>query len=272
MNNYLTCEHCGYLNEASSEYLVFCGSCKRKLVNNFREWRKTHPERGLHEFHQEMCENQEDLRKYENSNESGKSAEKKKKATRVAILAALSFIALLSVFYSIYSFSFTLSDDNWTKELYGDYGLVVETPLKLEPVSAPVSIANASLIQDIQAFSSNPSSDFLLIAISTNFRPEANQVELQAGISNFIHLTANAPGISDFKVSQKETEISGNKGFEQRGSFIKNGEAKEFLGLGITKGHLLWQIMTVYNKGDEVLKKQAERIIKSVEINYNTVS
>lgn len=266
MNKYLKCESCGFFNEASSEYLVFCESCKRKLPNNFRAWRNTHHEGSLYEFHLEVCQTSDPLQKKEPliSKESEKPTKKYKKGILIVALATVSVLLMLFIFQR---FLGEASTENWTKEICGDYGLTLLSPLKLVPVNAPVSIANASLIQDIQAFSSDPASDFLLIAISTNFKPETDQIELQAGISNFIEHTANAPGISNFSVSQKETEISGIRGFEQSGSFTKNGVAKEFLGVGVTKDNFLWQIMTVYDKGNEELKSRAAQILKYAEIN-----
>lgn len=265
MSNYLKCASCGFLNEASSEYLVFCESCKRKLPNNFRAWRNTHPEGTLHEFHQEACVSGDTSlpKESDNSNASEKTNKIYKKGIAVALFISVSVFLILYIFQRLTVNPLT---ESWTKEVYGDYGLTLLSPVKLQPVNAPISIANLSSIQDIQAFSSDPTSDFLLIAISTNFRPETDQIELQAGISNFIEQTANAPGISNFTVSQRETEISGNKGFEQTGSFVKNGVSKEFIGVGVSNGHFLWQIMTVYVKDDEEMKKQAVQIINNAEI------
>lgn len=48
--NILKCEHCGYPNELSSEYLTFCGQCGKKLEGNYTAWLKENPSKSFEDF------------------------------------------------------------------------------------------------------------------------------------------------------------------------------------------------------------------------------
>src|SRR6185295_6767562 len=50
MMYYLKCENCGFLNPLLTEYLVFCTSCQKKLVNNFHDWQKSNPDKTFDDF------------------------------------------------------------------------------------------------------------------------------------------------------------------------------------------------------------------------------
>ncbi len=52
---YLKCENCGHLNELKTEYLTFCTSCKKKMTNNFTEWKKRNPGKSFEDYKQLMC-------------------------------------------------------------------------------------------------------------------------------------------------------------------------------------------------------------------------
>jgi hypothetical protein len=38
--NFLICDNCQYKNTVTSERIVFCNGCQKKLANNYLDWKK----------------------------------------------------------------------------------------------------------------------------------------------------------------------------------------------------------------------------------------
>ena len=277
MKYFLSCPHCAFPNDATSEFLTFCEECKKKLPNNFREWKKSHPDLELRDFHLQACITNPVFTPLSQKDESRPKARRKVWPLVMATVALLS-LAFLFLFPSIYRNSqlilylkTTLLADasfNWHRQTYGDYGLSLESPVELEEIPNPGSLPQGA-IRKIQIYQSDLSGPLSLVALSTEFSPEIGTVNLQASISGFINQIRSMPGITNFSVSQKETSLSGCDGFEQSGSYLHDGQPKSFLSVGVTKGYVLWQIMVVCDRNQE-MEDAARRIIDSLEILYNT--
>ena len=74
---YLKCKHCNHLNEVKSEYLVVCGLCNRKLVDNYKDWKVKHPEKSFEDFQREVCLTEEQVKKGDTIKPTGKRGNKK---------------------------------------------------------------------------------------------------------------------------------------------------------------------------------------------------
>lgn len=280
MKYYLTCPNCGFYNDASSEFLIFCDQCKKKMPNNYREWTKSHPELGLEDFHRAQCTTEIP------SEIPVPNADKSPSAVKFLWLKVVSallilFVSLSLIFPSIYRDSQlilyfrTLIDSlpmsmDWERQVYGDYGLSVESPVRLNAMDMPVPIELEILINDIQSYSSELDKPLSVMVISTAFNPQIGQVNLQASITGFLNQIRAIPGISDFKVSQNATSVSGYEGYEQAGSFLQKGKSKAFISIGVTRGLILWQAMVVYDADSANYKEAARRVIDSIEILYNS--
>ena len=278
MKYYLNCQNCDYYNEVSSEYLTFCESCKKKLIGNFREWQKFNPDKGLVDFKLEECIEESKIPLSEEIYEPKEL--KSKKIWLKVLISALVILGLMLVFFpSIYKNSqlllyfSTLNDKeshfNWEQKQYGDYGLYFDSPVKLKPLALNIPAQHASLLKELQSYSSDPDASIAVMAISTEFNPNIGSVNLQASISSFIKQIKSLPGISNLRLSQTETSISGIDGYEQKGTFLQDGKPKAFISIGVTKGMILWQVMVVYDDKNDSLEEAKERIINSIEILYN---
>lgn len=49
------CDHCGHLNPLSSEHLIFCEGCNRKLLHNYTDWHARFPLKTFQDFKLEQC-------------------------------------------------------------------------------------------------------------------------------------------------------------------------------------------------------------------------
>jgi hypothetical protein len=280
MKYYLTCPNCGFSNDASSEFLIFCDRCKKKLPNNFRDWLKNNPEQHLDAFHLEECitEIPEDSSKHEPENSSTRVRHIWAKVFLVSLLLLFSILLIfpstyrdsqLILYFKTLINSFSMNMD-WKREVYGDYGLSIESPVRLKSMDIPVPLELEMLLNDIQSYSSELDGPLSVMVISTDFNPQIGRVNLQASITGFLNQIRAMPGISNFKVSQRETSVSGYEGYEQVGSFLQNGRPKSFISIGVARGLILWQAMVVCDADNAEYEEAAQRTIESIEILYNS--
>jgi hypothetical protein len=186
------------------------------------------------------------------------------------VVAGLAFISINNLLNSAKKFE--AISLNWERGVYGDYGLSVDCPVKVENYSMKIPPTQSLLIENLQAFASDPEKELSVMFISTEFNKRVGQVHVQSSISGFINQIKSMPGISEFNVNQKQTTVSGIRGFEQSGTFLNNGIPASFKSVGVSKGLVLWQIMVVNINGDERLEEARERLFKSIEILYNTAT
>ena len=58
-------------------------------------------------------------------------------------------------------------------------------------------------------------------------------------------------------------------GFLQKGTYQQNGVEAEFMNAGFAKGIIIWQVIVVYQKDDDVGRIAAKRVINSIEIHQD---
>ena len=133
--HYLKCNNCGHLNEVKSEYQIFCTECNKKLENNYTDWLKRNQEGTFEDFKKLICVSEKDIRQ--------STAEPKPKPRKLKYW--IGFAVTFAIFYAIAQFggeaiikffksektANEVLDQKWIKETYGDFGLTVETPIKL---------------------------------------------------------------------------------------------------------------------------------------------
>lgn len=275
MKFYLLCEHCGRYNDASSEYLIFCSGCHKKLQGNFRDWQRQNPDGGLRDYHLALCLPESEVYLSDDAVKSKAGSLKRTgylKVLIIALLCLLSFFCIIrgTALFDHFTFWSSTPGDKWTRKTYGNYGLSIEAPHLLEDVSSRLPDAGNGVIEHIQVFGSPTDEALNIVVISTEFGPGVGPVDIQGSISGFVSQMRSMPGISDFKIRQEETDVSGIPGFEQSGSFLKEGKAMAFQSLGLTRGRILWQVMIIFPDHDDSFREKSLRVMKSVEILYNT--
>ena len=53
---YIKCKSCKHHNSLSSEFLVFCESCGKKLYPNFKDWSKNNTDKSFDDFVALSCQ------------------------------------------------------------------------------------------------------------------------------------------------------------------------------------------------------------------------
>jgi hypothetical protein len=268
--HYIKCNECGHFNEVKSEYLVFCAKCNKKLDNNFPDWKKKNPGRGFDDYKRLVCVTEEAI------NTSPVKVKTRPKGLKYWVGFAVAF----AIFYAIGQFggesivrfiksqqaSREIISQDWQKERYGDFGLVVETPFKLEKTELPVPDNLKHMIDIMDTYSASKSQGFGVMINSVRYKPEIGSVNLEGAANGSIAEMKMQPGVSAFTYSEDLFSKNDIPGFIQKGSYSKEGNIIEFINTGFANGLILYQVMVAYNPDDKDMKAMALRVIESIEI------
>lgn len=271
---FIKCKNCGHLNKAISETLLFCEKCNKKLDNNFRDWKLRKPERTFEDFKLLMCISDADL---------NKKVKSKKRGSNVIFLLlslVIVFVILLAVGYYnkgrikdfiLYGHPIRFKlEQTWHVEEYGLNGLKVETPFTLKP-------ENLTFPNDIKAEIENSwnyiywtSANFFTSITSVKFIPQIEaMLSIRKTVSDEIDKLRQQEGVTDF--ISKDERIYYNKipGYKITGFFTKNKVKLEFIEVGYIDGVNSHVVFIAYDVDDDIAKKVAERIIRSIKIENN---
>lgn len=268
---YLKCISCGHMNQVKSEYLTFCTACDKKLENNYQDWSRRNSDQSFHDFKQNVCFTEEEVKKLE-------LADKKKRPKGLKYWIGLTImIAIGSIggrFASEEVMAFIRSektaveilDQEWDKRAYGDLGLFLESPLELTKVDLPIPENVKGFIDKINSFYSETSKGFKIHANSIQYNPSAIEGNLEGAADGAVNEMKMLQGVSNFDYTQENTELNDIPGIMQKGSFVINKIEYQFVNVTYLKGLRLWQVLLGYQTDDEVGRQAVQRVLNSVEI------
>lgn len=275
MKQFLKCSHCGHLNEMTSEYMVFCSSCGKKMENNFTEWQRRNPGNSFEDYKQKACmsENQippEIPQKKKNSLKSRSLKEKILIVVITALSAAAGGWLADTAIHAIRNNRTTHADileQPWVKKTYEDYGLTLETPGALSKMQLPPEQRDAlkELTISMDMYESADDNTVKVTLNMSKYKPEI-EFNLQGGALGTINSLKNQPNITQFVYDEQSYQLDTIPGYIQKGSFLLNGVKAVFTSIGLFKEDTYYQMIILTKANDEIAKTAAERIINSIEI------
>ena len=267
---YLKCNNCGHLNEVKSEYLTFCSSCNKKLENNYSDWIKRNHDKSLDDFKKLICISESDIKNLENV------PKPKKRTLKYWIGFAVAFAIFSAIgqfggeaivdFFKSEKTSKEVLTQEWISEVYGSYGLSVETPEKLIKSDLPIADNVRQVIDQMDVYEYMSNDGFKIVINSIKYNPAIGQTNLQGAANGSITEMKMQKGVSDLVYTEEHIEKNSIPGFIQKGSYDFNGIEVEFVNLGFAKDLLLWHVIVLFQSADEVGRIAANRVIESVEI------
>lgn len=267
--HYLKCNNCGHLNEIKGEYLVFCSSCKKKLENNFTDWKRHNSEKTLDDFKQLICISETDIQTAKKT-----KSEPKNLKSRILIILSVAIFSAIGGFAGEEIANFFKSDKTskevltkkWVKESYGNYGLTVETPSKLTKGNLKLPDNVKEFIEKMDSYESTSKKGMRIAINCIKYTPAVGQLSLQGAADGSINEVKKQKGVTNFDYTEDKISKNNIPGFIQKGTYQQNGFDIEFINTFYTKELTAWQVMVLYQIDDKVGRKAAERIIESIEI------
>lgn len=277
MKHFLICNNCGNLNELKSEYMVFCTFCGKKMANNFTEWQRRNPGKTFDDYRLSVGVAEDQLPP-ENPHKKNKSKSRslKQKITIVVVAVLAATIGTIIGDKIIDSYRNKNKKDKtevlnqeWTKKTYGTNGITLEIPWELSKM--PIQSQMTELKEYVEYFEMYQNSDkesVKVVLSSARYKPEV-VVNLQGAADGTIYGLKSQENVSDFIYDEKPYLLDSIPGYIQTGTFKLKGEPVEFTILGFNYKQDYKQIVVSVKKDDSDAKKIAERIIKSIQLNWN---
>lgn len=275
---YLKCPKCGHLNEVKTQYLTFCAGCNKKLDNSFAAWQVLHPDGSFEDYQQQVCLTGEQVKAVPPPAKRTLNKARLIKFSAVGILAiALLFVvghyavkAANTYLHSLMNGGLPASilTQHWSRETYGNYGLSIETPVKLNRGNLPLPANIRDVIEYMDVFDYQSVKGFKIMLSCIRYKPVVDSISLQGAANGSVNEARLQPGVTDFNYTEQPYHTGDVPGFLQKGTFRMNEQGIEFQNAGFVKGLNLWQVWIGYPSDDEVGKKMADRIISSIKIDY----
>jgi hypothetical protein len=271
--HYLTCGNCGFENEVTSEYLVFCGNCNKKMAGNFPSWRSENPGKNLEDYKNEVCH----TKPVSVTNQQDKTQQlaSPKRFFRNLILGVIviAVVSLAGFFLINHLFFQTLekyTKSEWSVQTCGDLGLRLNSPVGLkqdELVENNLPRELKNILVSIESYVYEERNKKLYImANSFQYRPDVT-ASLNGAVEGSIRETRGRAGVSGFTY-----EITNISYYDLPGRLITGRwkEGKIVVGFQqaiYTQGSFMWQIMVGFDYQDPFGQEIATRIISSIMIN-----
>ena len=269
---YIPCTHCGYNNAVKSETTLFCEKCSKKLMNNFIDWHKVHPDKTFNDFSKIHCISEFDI-------EARQKPAKKNNTIKIVAIVLISIFVFLAIigtvgFYFGKKFldanlstttSASVLSGNWKRTAIGSSGLEIELPFALDKQPINLSDTVAGMINTVESFAHMSDKGFKVITFFSVYK-EGIEANLDGAVQGCVAQVQQLQGISDFSWNRTDT-IVGNKN-----AAIVNLQYKLLVypirikAMIVCDGNHLWQLITQYSDDDESGKKASEKILASVEI------
>lgn len=271
--HFLKCNNCGHLNEVKGEYMVFCKSCKKKIENNFTEWKKRNEDKTFDDFKLLICVTESDLQ----------DTSTKKKTKPKGLKYWIGFAVTFAIFYAVGQLGgdqiikFLRSEktakevleQKWFKETYGNFGLTVETPVKMTKMDLKLPDNIKQAIEQMDSYNYMSAKGFKIFVNTIKYNSKlVKKVNLQGAANGAVSEVKMQKGVTDFDYTENPISKNNISGIIQKGTFKKDDIGFEFTNTIFSKGILVWQVSVIYQVDDEVGRIASKRVIESIKINY----
>lgn len=280
--SYLKCSKCGHFNEVRTEFLVLCAGCNKKLEKNFTDWHLNNPDKSFNDFKNTVCVPRADV---QNNKSKANNSKGIKYWVSFTIAFALSYVigsyggkAIINFLNSEITNETLIKlldrettdkevlEKNWIKETYGNFGLTVETPVKMTKSDLPLPENIKQLIEEMDVYSYDSNKGFKVMINSIKYNPSVGKLNLEGAILGAINELKAHSEYSDITYNQEEMKKGETPGLIQKGKFKQSGIDVEFINTAFAKDLVLYQVMVAFQIDDETGRIAANKVIESIEI------
>ncbi len=272
---YIKCSHCGSLNEAKSEFQVFCTSCDKKLDNTFGIWHRRNPDKNFEDYKQIFCVKESEIEEQPVKRKSRSGGSSLKYYIAMVFVAAIFFI--LGTIYGNKIVNFiglninkisnkSVFETKWETRICGNLGLTIDFPVELNKTKMELPELMQKVVKDIYTYEYISASGFKLYVTSISYIKVNRDFDLKAAANGTISELKVEHGVTDFTFGEDTITLNKIPGYKQQGSYKLYGADFRFLNSGFAKNSVYWYVYVTYPESDEIEKKAAERVIKSIKI------
>ncbi|PUZ24865.1 hypothetical protein DCC81_11095 [Chitinophaga parva] len=280
--NYLKCDSCKQYNLLTSEYLVFCNHCSKKLSNNFADWKARYPQCDFAQFTERIAISAAQIASSRPLMERLKTGAKQRwvKHRRQLVMTSFLLLAMIAITGSIFGkrlvfnlFYPKVAKEwqymSWQETTIGRQPITLSTPAKLRVHDTPLppelreSVTysksytndnNSGMDISVHLYTYKNSVINSLEAMANNPVDPLSQLKQQDDIT---HLTARAQKVS----------VSDLAGCLEEGTYhYKGAITLAYRHLILIREQDMWQVNLVFRADDEAASAVAERVLRSIHI------
>lgn len=281
MANYLICDNCQHKNTVTSERMVFCKKCDKKLANNYLDWKKSKFDSSFDTYIvKETTDNGEVIETTKSSHKEKASIFKRTKSfvssnniPEIKIFAGTTIVLLILFFIltnnsvtSYYSSEETknsyLSEVKW-----GNYPITqtlsLSIPFELKDSESALPCYMENYIINHKSQKAESSSQSFSVTIEKMDFDSYYRIQN----SDFVAINDAYMKRADVDVLKEEglhTIINGYKTYVEHGSYFKDGEEFLYENYTLTKGDEGVKIILSYLKNDPQLCRYADIVTQSL--------
>jgi hypothetical protein len=292
-NNYLICDNCQHKNSVTSERIVFCKSCDKKLENNYLDWKKSKFNssfetyvKGLNEYNESIAEKTILENPIQKKKPLFKSTISSPSKTSLIFFAAVFIQILIAAIImqsnedsittvgrkTAYKASITTSDLNEVK--WGTYpitqNLSLSLPFEVKESNSVLPCYMENYVTNHKSTKAESSSQSFSVTIEKMDFDSLYKIQNQDFVSlNDAYM--KSPGVILQKEEVLHTIIKGYKTYVEHGSYMKDGNEYSYENYTLTKGNEGVKIILSYLKHDELICKYADIVTQSLLKNKHVI-
>lgn len=270
---YIKCTECGNYNAVKTETILFCEACNKKLLNNFRDWHKLHPDKTFNDFANLFCVTDNEITTQ--SETIQKSKKSKKLIVLIIFLAVLLLIVWLVGFYGVKKYldrnfsthtSESILKGTWERKNIGQSGLSLKLPFELKKSNLTLSQSVTNLIDTVESFSHTSGKGFKVITFYSVYKPGI-EASLDAAVQGAVNEIQNLKSISNFRWERTDTTIGIKNGAIVVCQYNLLSYPVQQKAIIICDKNCIWQIATQFSEDDEYGRVASQEILSSIQIN-----
>ncbi len=291
--NYLICDNCQHKNTVTSERIVFCKSCQKKLANNYLDWKKskfnssfeTYVE-GLNEYNESIPEKTILENPIEKKKPIFKSSISAPSKTSLIFIASIFIQLLIAAIImqgnddtvttvgrkTAYQASMTSNDLSEVK--WGTYPITqtlsLSVPFELKESTSILPCYMENYITNHKSSKAESSSQSFSVTVEKMNFDELYKIQ-NADFVSLNDAYMNSPEVQVLKEEGLHTIIKGYKTYVEHGSYIKDGNEYLYENYTLTKEDEGVKIILSYLKNDNLLCKYADIVTQSLLKNKQVI-
>lgn len=281
--NYLKCDSCRNYNLLTSEYLVFCNHCSKKLRNNFADWKARHPQHDFTSFTQKVALSPDQI---ENSKPLHIRIKTKLQRIWIGNRQQLVMVSLLLLFmititgtifgkrmvYNLFypKVSREWQFISWQENTIGRQAITISTPVKMSVHDTPLPQELQESITYNKSYSNDQRSSGMDIAVNLYSYKTSVINSLDAMVNNPIDplsLLKQRSDITDLTVRTQRVAQSDIPGYLEEGTYrFKGAITLAYRHLILIRDQDMWQVNLVFRADDETAGIVADKVLQSIKI------
>lgn len=280
--NYLKCDSCKQYNLLTSEYLVFCNHCGKKLSNNFADWKARYPQYDFAQFTERVAVSAEQMANSRPLVERLKTGAKQGwvKHRRQLVMTSFLLLAMIAITGSIFGKRLVFDlfypkvarewqYTSWQEATIGRQPITLSTPAKLRVHDTPLPPELRESVTYSKSYSNDNNSG---MDISVHLYTYKNSVinSLEAMANNPVDPLSQLKqqgDVTDLTTRTQKVSVSDLAGCMEEGTYrYKGAITLAYRHLILIREQDMWQVNLVFRADDEAASAVAERVLRSIKI------